>query len=82
MISKSPGEFIEDFCSDVKALKKHDFIAKQQAAHLKRTKENLQEGEVVVICDFAENFAFLVQDSIQGNYWSNDQATLHPFVCY
>ena len=25
---------------------------------------------------------FVVQDSIQGYHWSNDQATVHPFVCY
>jgi hypothetical protein len=49
---------------------------------LKATKKNLQKGEIVVICDFLENYAFIVQNSIQAYYWSNNQASLHPFVCY
>jgi hypothetical protein len=49
---------------------------------LKATKKNLQEGEYVVICDFSENYAFIVQNSIQAYYWSINQASLHPFVCY
>jgi hypothetical protein len=81
-VTKSPDAFVEDFCVDLKALRQHDYIAKQQAAHLKATKKNLQEGEVVVICDFSENYAFIVQNSIQAYYWSNNQASLHPFVCY
>ena len=32
--------------------------------------------------DFAENYSFLVQDAIQGFYWQNNQATLHPFAVY
>ena len=32
--------------------------------------------------DFAENYSFLVQDAIQGFYWQNEQATLHPFAVY
>ena len=32
--------------------------------------------------DFAENYAFVVQDAIQGFYWQNVQATVHPFVVY
>jgi hypothetical protein len=49
---------------------------------LKATKKNLQEDEYVVICNFSENSAFIVQNSIQAYYWSNNQASLHPFVCY
>ena len=35
-----------------------------------------------MILDFAENYSFLVQDAIQGFYWQNAQATLHPFGVY
>jgi DNA-binding transcriptional MerR regulator len=59
-ITNSPDALVEDFCVDLKALRQHDYIAKQQAAHLKATKKNVQEGEYVVICNFSENYAFIV----------------------
>jgi hypothetical protein len=32
--TKSPDAFVEDFCVDLKTLRQHDCIAKQQAAHI------------------------------------------------
>jgi hypothetical protein len=42
----------------------------------------LQSGEFVVLCDFAENYSFVLQDGAQGFCWNNAQATIHPFVIY
>ena len=42
----------------------------------------MKHGEIIVLGDFSENYAFVVQDSSQGFHWTNDQATLHPFVIY
>jgi hypothetical protein len=28
------------------------------------------------------NYSFIVQDAVQGFYWQNEQATLHPFAIY
>lgn len=60
----------------------HDYIAKAQAELLVQTKKNIKEGEFVVCLDFAENFSFVIQDSVQANHWSNKQVTLHPYVIY
>jgi hypothetical protein len=49
---------------------------------LKELKCNLQSGEFVVLCDFAENFYFVLQDEAQGFHWNKAQATIHPFVFY
>lgn len=49
---------------------------------MKDTKSSLKEGEVVIICDFAENYSFVLQDAVQSHHWNNDQATIHPFVIY
>jgi hypothetical protein len=49
---------------------------------LKELKCNLQSGEFVVLCDFAENYSFFLQDKAQGFHWNNAQATIHPFVIY
>lgn len=63
-------------------LLQHDFIAKKQSQYLREIKNQLEPGCVLVIGDFAENYSFVVQDAIQGYYWSNDQATVHPWTCY
>ena len=63
-------------------LLQHDFIANQQATFLQERKLNLQPGEVIVLCDFSENYSFVLQDAVQGFHWNNEQATIHPFVCY
>lgn len=40
------------------------------------------KNECIVICDFSENYAFIIQNSVQGIHWNNDQATVHPFSIY
>eukprot|EP00731_Ephydatia_muelleri_P005409 Em0002g1585a len=46
-------------------LRKHDFIAKQQASFLADLKANLKEGEVIIMGDFSENYSFIIQDAVQ-----------------
>lgn len=75
-------EFV-DYLSDLmKKLKVHGFITSEQNKFLDQVKINLNDGECLTICDFAENYSFIVQDSVQGYYWNNSQATIHPFVTY
>lgn len=81
-ITISIDEFIEEMCKQLERLLCHDFIAKQQSSYLRSLKNQLDEGEFVVICDFAQNYAFVAQDAAQGFYWNNEQATLHPIVIY
>ena len=45
-------------------------------------KENLQEGQVIIGGDFAENYAFIAQDAAQGYHWNRAAATIHPFIAY
>ena len=45
-------------------------------------KNNLKTGNFVITLDFSENFAFVVQEAVQGFHWNNNQATVHPFVIY
>ena len=32
--------------------------------------------------DFAESYSFIKQNAIQGFYWQNIQALMHPFAAY
>jgi hypothetical protein len=41
----------------------------------------LNTNEYIVVCDFAENYFFVLQD-VQSFHWNNAQATIHPFVIY
>ena len=66
----------------MKTLTRHDFVAQEQAKYLDRKKSNLSDGEFLVIGDFSENYAFIIQDAAQGYHWTNSQATLHHFVFY
>lgn len=81
-VVKSTDDFIDDFLETLTKLKTHSFIANQQKEHYSEIKENLTEGHVVVNCDFAENYSFVVQDEIQSFHWTTSQATLHPFIIY
>jgi len=54
----------------------HSFTATQQASFYKDLKSGLQLGEVLVTVDFAENYAFVLQDAAQGFHRNNAQATI------
>ena len=66
----------------LKKLTIHDFTTKMQTRFVQETKEQLKEGEYLVIADFSENYFFVVQHRIQSFHWNNGSATVHPFVCY
>jgi hypothetical protein len=78
----SMDDFIQNFHEKLKNLLQHDFIAKEQARFLRQKKNELRESEFLIVGDFAENYAFIVQDAAQSFHWNNSQATLHPFVAY
>ena len=75
-------EFINQFCERAVKLVRHDFIAKAQSQFLKNKKDEIGEGEFVIIGDFSENYSFVVQDAAQGFHWNCSQATIHPWVYY
>lgn len=75
-------DFVEDFCKQLVQLKRHDFVAKQQSSYFSEKKSSLLDNEVVVQCDFAENYSFVLQDEAQGFHWNNSMATVHPCVVY
>jgi hypothetical protein len=81
-IVKSTEELIESLLEKLLFLLRHSFIATQQAMSLKELKCNLQSGEFVVLCDFAENSSFVLQDGAQGFHWNNAPTTIHPYVIY
>lgn len=81
-VQVSSTEFVHNFCKLREAYLKHSFIATEQANCYKSIKKNLQSDQCIVICDFAENYAFVIQNAVPGFHWNNNQATIFPIVFY
>lgn len=79
---KSKFEFIDAFCEQVVNLLPHAFVAEEQTKYSRHLKEMLNEGEFLVLSDFAENYTFTVQNAAPGFHWNNDQATVYNIVVY
>lgn len=75
-------DFAYFFTGKLDKLLYHDFIKNKQSQFLKTKKESLEDGEVVITCDFSENYTFVLQDEVQSYHWNNAQCTIHPFVVY
>lgn len=75
-------DFVEELCEKLKELISHDFISKAQSKFISNKKENLQEDEVLLQCDFAENYAYVLQDAAQGFHYNNDQCTVFTVLFY
>ena len=81
-VTEDVCDFVDSLIEKLEALKVHDFIYRQQACYFRELKEDLKEDTCIAVGDFSENFTFIIQDAVQGNHWSKDQATLHPFICF
>ena len=76
------GKLREKIAEDTLELREHHHVAKEQARYFKMRKDNLQENEAVIVMDFAENFAFELQESSQASYFHKQQASVFVAVVY
>lgn len=75
-------EFLQFLSSGLSKLLLHSFLVNKQRELLNDKKTKLMKNECIVICDFSENYAFVIQNFVQGIHWNNDQVTIHPFSIY
>ena len=61
-VVKTSDKFVDEFVESLKKFQKQVFFTKMQSNALK---EALGENEIVVVCDFAGNCSFIVQDEVQ-----------------
>lgn len=78
----SSKDFVSELSTQLRKLLPHHYIAKNQSEYYQERKRNLQEGEVILQCDFSENYAYVAQDAVQGFHYNNDQCTVHPAIFY
>lgn len=65
-IIKPVEEFVPYFVEKIDKLITDDFVCKDQASFLRNKKDSLKQDEVLVICDFSENYSFIIQNAVQG----------------
>ena len=67
---------------DIYQLTTHHYVSRNQSNYLKYLKVTLEPNQAIITLNFAENYSFIVQDTIQNFHWNNSQATLHTFEVY
>jgi hypothetical protein len=60
----------------------HLAIAKWQYKQFRQLKDNLEDGQLLTLMDFAENYRCEFQGEIQAAHWSYSQVTVFPTVNY
>ena len=67
-IVENKNEFFGEICERSRSLLNHAFGGKNQAQSLKYLKNYLNDDEFLVICDFAKNYALVIQQAGSGFY--------------
>ena len=75
-------EFIDTLCNKIDALTNHSFITKSHSAQLKKIEEGLPADTTIVICEFTENYQYVIQEEVKIDHWSKEYCTLHPMSIY
>lgn len=81
-ITDDATNFTSYFCEKIENLLPHAYISKQQSDFSKKLKDSLLNDEIIINLDFAENYAFVVQDAPPGFHWNNSQATVFVAFMY
>ena len=79
---KNREEFINIFCNDVSKFRGHADRIKTQYLAQQTLKQKLNEKDVYIHMDFAEDYTCMSQKEIQSAYWSQSKVTIHPVVAY
>ena len=74
--------FVVNLTRALQELKPHHFLSKKQEENFKNQLQSLPPGHLLIIMDYAENYCFKSQNSVQSSYYINKQCTLHPIVIY
>ena len=53
-----------------------------QAFQFDECKKQLQDGDILIIMDFATNYSHHKQDEVHGAFWYRKQTTLQPIIAY
>ncbi|ESO85590.1 hypothetical protein LOTGIDRAFT_155079 [Lottia gigantea] len=77
-------EFVQDIIQPLQgeSFICHLFTANWQFAQFKRLKQNLPQNCLLMIMDFTQNYAVILQDAIKLQAFTHKQITIHPIVVF
>ena len=75
-----PDELLSLFNEEVKVMKKHIYIKRQQHATYNQLKENLKTGEILLQVDYSENYVNKQQGEIQSAYFGHKFFHFHGML--
>lgn len=81
-VTEEKTSFLSSLSCDIWNLTDHHFISEAQKIYLTDLKKKIPANTCIILMDYAENYAFIAQNSIQAFYFNSVQATLHPFGMY
>ena len=79
------AQLINIYITDLDKMAEHLFNADFQHHQFINVRDNidgLQDGTVLEVLDFAQNYLCYYQDEPQECHWDHSQVTIHPIVCY
>ena len=71
---------LNSYCEQLEDMAEHTFMATWNYCQYKKAKQNLLEGEVLIVDNFAQNYLCEHQNKPQGLHRLHQQVTIHPSV--
>ena len=65
---------------EASSMAEHSFMASWNYWKYKLAKQNIIEGDIIFVHDFAQNYLCKHQREVQGLHWHHEQVTLMPTV--
>ena len=76
-------DFTANLVSQIQEFRSHVDRISTQYKQMKLLKDGLEDNELIIQIDFADNYSCQSLDEIQSAYWNQTTITLHPTViCY
>ena len=80
-MSLSPVEACTYFDEEVRVLKRHTFVKRQQHAFYNSLKEKIGDGEMLMYVDYNENYVNVQQGEIQSAYFGHSTFSTFTACC-
>ena len=80
-MSLSPVEACTCFDEEVRVLKRHIFVKRQQHAFYNSLKEKIGDGEMLMHVDYSENYVNVQQGEIQSAYFGHSTFSIFTACC-
>ena len=74
----SYSELLKKYVNSLQDMAGHTFFAAWNFHQYLVCKNNLEQGQIVVVHDYAQNYLCVFQHEVQAMHWCHAQVTIHP----